>query len=104
MPNEWCYEIDGEFHGPVPWEELRRLARTGRIGPTTMLRRGRGEWLVARHVPGVFEGVAAEPRRTTSRPAASTTRALIGRSAVWASRRSMRITACLRRGGLAGGS
>ena len=61
MPNEWCYEIDGEFHGPVPWEELRRLARTGRIGPTTMLRRGRGEWLVARHVPGVFEGVAAEP-------------------------------------------
>ncbi|HVS34463.1 MAG TPA: DUF4339 domain-containing protein, partial [Gemmataceae bacterium] len=61
MADPWHYEIDGDVHGPVDWDELRRLARAGRIGPTTLLRQGRENWIAARHVPGLLEGIAAQP-------------------------------------------
>jgi hypothetical protein len=63
MDAEWFFETEGESRGPIGVDELRRLVCEGRIGPGTMLRRGRDEWVRAESVAGLFDGIATDASR-----------------------------------------
>jgi tetratricopeptide (TPR) repeat protein len=66
----WFYAQNKEKHGPVPRDELHRLAAAGRLKPTDMvLQDGTKTWIPASSVAGLFGTTVAEtvddPRRTT---------------------------------------
>jgi predicted RNA-binding Zn-ribbon protein involved in translation (DUF1610 family) len=50
----WFYQVMGQEIGPVPFTELRELARDGKISPETQVRRAQGRrWLLAERVSGL---------------------------------------------------
>jgi len=59
----WFYECVGEFIGPVTAQELKHLARTGTVGPDTLVARGKdADPVPARRVKNLFPADRAELR------------------------------------------
>ena len=58
MTQEWYYTTDGQTHlGPVSTDELKRLARSGKLAPTDMVQMaGVPKWVPAAKVKGLFDG------------------------------------------------
>jgi hypothetical protein len=55
MATQWYYESNGTVHGPVGSSEIRTLAASGEIHPTTRVREaGRDDWITARRLRGLF--------------------------------------------------
>jgi hypothetical protein len=56
MPTQWFYSLDGEMmRGPCTSLEMKQLAATGRILPTSRVKRkGRVKTVLARNVKGLF--------------------------------------------------
>lgn len=53
--SEWYWSEDGQKHGPISSEELRTMARDGRLTPQTLIwRQGAIDWRPARKVKGLF--------------------------------------------------
>ena len=68
---QWFYVKDGHKHGPIAWDELRRLAREGQLTPTDMvLRAGEQKWAAGADVDGLFVPDGASPATISERPAA----------------------------------
>ena len=68
---QWFYGRDGAQHGPVPEEELRRLATAGDLRPHDLVwTTGMPQWQPAQQVPGLF-GANAPPPLPTIHPAGS---------------------------------
>jgi hypothetical protein len=78
MASEWFYTLNGEKHGPVSSQELRRLAQAGTLSPTDLLwKEGMKEWCPASQARKLFDGVstpgpvvpkAAEAEATSASP------------------------------------
>ena len=52
----WYYQVMGQAIGPVPFADLRQLARDGKISPETLVRRAENtRWLLAERVSGVCD-------------------------------------------------
>src|SRR5215471_2550018 len=61
----WYYARDRRRVGPLPWDELLALVRSGQLHPTDMiLEQGADKWQSAQTVPGLF----AEGRKSTASP------------------------------------
>jgi hypothetical protein len=61
---QWFYAHDGQRHGPVPADELERLARQGALRPHDLVwRDGMPQWQTAQTATGFFPtaGVAPPP-------------------------------------------
>jgi len=56
MPTQWFYSLEGEkMRGPCTSLEMKHLASTGRILPTSRVKRkGRVKTVLARNVKGLF--------------------------------------------------
>ncbi len=56
MPTQWFYSFDGEMmRGPCTSLEMKNLAATGKILPTSRVKRkGRAKTVLARNVKGLF--------------------------------------------------
>jgi len=55
MAAEWFYEAKGSELGPVDGPQLRHLADSRLITPSTLVRKGRdGQWGPAERVQGLF--------------------------------------------------
>lgn len=63
MPTQWYYSRDGEMmRGPCTPLEMKHLAATGRILPTSRVKRkGRVKTVIARNVKGLFPPAAELP-------------------------------------------
>jgi serine/threonine protein kinase len=62
----WYYARDKRRVGPLPWDELLALVRSGQLHPTDMiLEQGADKWQSAQTVPGLF----AEGPESTAAPA-----------------------------------
>ena len=86
---QWFYIADGQRVGPVDEDELRRLAREGRISPATLVWNASmgEEWAPASTVPGLFAAPPAAPvsgRRGTVPNAELMRQALASLSGKWA--------------------
>lgn len=56
MATEWYYGEQGKHEGPVDFQTLKELARSGAISDTTLVwREGMSDWLQAKQVKGIFE-------------------------------------------------
>jgi hypothetical protein len=54
-PQGWYMQIGGAEHGPVGFDELRRLSTTGKLSPSDRVREGISEtWFRAATLPGLF--------------------------------------------------
>jgi hypothetical protein len=54
---QWYYSRAGQQFGPVPPDELRRLARSGQFGPTDFVwNESLSNWLPAQNVANLFDG------------------------------------------------
>lgn len=65
MAGRWYYGIDGETHGPIPAEDLKKLADDGTLMSSDYVRReDMSEWMPAADVKGLFgdatSGTSAE--------------------------------------------
>ncbi len=60
MPqSQWYYAQGGRQQGPVPWDELKRLAADGRLRPGDLVwTDGEGDWKAASEVVGLFDAAA----------------------------------------------
>jgi hypothetical protein len=60
MPTQWFYSREGEMmRGPCTPLEMKQLAATGRILPTSRVKRkGRVKTVLARNVKGLFPPAA----------------------------------------------
>lgn len=57
MGSRWFIERSGEREGPLTGAQLRGLAKSGYIGPESLVwREGLPEWIKASRVPGLFSG------------------------------------------------
>jgi len=55
MVNEWYYQLDGEDIGPVPFDTIKELARSGTLTPDTQIRDAvSGMLLPAKAIGGLF--------------------------------------------------
>ncbi len=73
----WHWSREGEEFGPVSSDEIRALARSGRLRPHDLLwREGLTEWVSARKVKGLFSGAppAGAPRIREALPPVLPTR------------------------------
>ncbi len=62
MGSEWFYSHDGDRHGPVPIDEVRKLAADGRLGRDDLVwQEGMADWVPAGQVPGLLPPAAAPP-------------------------------------------
>lgn len=69
---QWHCSIGGQQYGPVPEEELRSWAVTGRIKPTDYVwSEGMTDWVPASTVEGLFLAGAAGALASGAPPAAS---------------------------------
>ncbi len=69
VDDDWFYSVEGEQMGPVPWRELRRLARSGQLDRDDLVwQAGLDDWQPARSVSGLFQADAARRRKTKSKP------------------------------------
>ena len=60
MAAEWYCQIDDKEYGPLTVDQLRSMARSGRLTSTGYVRRGEdGEWVVASRAKGLFDGITA---------------------------------------------
>ena len=68
MTQQWYYTSDGQTNvGPVTTDELRRLARTGKLAPTDMVQMaGVPKWVPAAKVKGLFDAEPPAGRETHS--------------------------------------
>ena len=56
MGQVWYYQIDGREHGPVNAHQLLKLAATGQLHSTSLVRRNTTEnWFVASRVRELFD-------------------------------------------------
>lgn len=59
MAVPWYFKLNGQERGPLSGEQLKHLARTGRITTDSLVRRGvQGEWVPAGRVRGLFASSA----------------------------------------------
>ena len=73
MESEWyTHEAGGKVEGPLSAEILKSRAQAGIIKPDTFVRKGRGPWIEATKVRGLFPDIvecppaqAALPKRAT---------------------------------------
>jgi hypothetical protein len=66
MARRWYYKELGDAVGPMRASELVELARTGDIGPDTLVRRDQdGNWVPASKVRGLAQVVTARPAAST---------------------------------------
>jgi S1-C subfamily serine protease len=71
----WFYSRDNTTCGPMPFEHMQQLARTGGLRSVDMvLREGTTLWLAASAVQELWTKPAAAPNAAPSAPAASSTR------------------------------
>jgi uncharacterized membrane protein len=58
----WYYSANGERQGPVSYEELKSLARSGRLNPDTDLAwtEGMSEWKASGQISGLFQDATNE--------------------------------------------
>jgi GYF domain 2 len=57
MSTQWCYRLGHTEIGPVDFEELSNLARSGELAPDAEVRAQRGgEWIRAGSLAGLFAG------------------------------------------------
>lgn len=63
MSDEWIYEIMGQEFGPVDFATLRQRVAQMKVTPDTPVRNGDGNWILAGHVPGLFQ---SGPARTAN--------------------------------------
>lgn len=55
----WCCELLGAELGPMPWSDLREMARRGALGPKTRVRgEHHAEWVLAETVEGLMAAVS----------------------------------------------
>ncbi len=67
MSDTWYYVRDKKKLGPIAWDQLQQLARTGQLAPADMvLKNGSTKWQAARDVSGL---VPATPVTATPVPA-----------------------------------
>jgi hypothetical protein len=65
LPIQWYFKKDGQEHGPVNSEEVRRLARLGILQPTDLVRKSdMTRWAPASALKGLFPSARAEPSPT----------------------------------------
>ena len=58
----WFYRIDGQETGPVDTSELKRLAASGELSPTDMIRKeGIEAWVPASKAKGLFPSTSSSP-------------------------------------------
>lgn len=70
---EWYYVIEGKEHGPVSTEQLKEMARDGRLKPDDLLwREGMKEWLPAAGAKGLFHSTTLPISRAAPNDSAST--------------------------------
>jgi hypothetical protein len=50
---DWYYQVLGQEVGPLSFFELRQLAHERKVGPETLVRMGKGRWLLAERVSGL---------------------------------------------------
>lgn len=68
-PGEWYLSRDGQSHGPVTDEELRKLVELGHLRPTDYVwRDGFQSWLPASEVPGLLAPSPGTPPPFATRP------------------------------------
>src|SRR5262245_43168852 len=54
MGSEWYCQVQGTEYGPLTPRELKRMAETGKLGPSDLVRDGpEGKWLRAGSVKGL---------------------------------------------------
>lgn len=59
MQQDWFYAIGGTRSGPISLDELRALARSGRVGPSDLVwTSGMAEWRAARETPEAWSANA----------------------------------------------
>lgn len=62
MANEWFYTKNGERFGPVSGQQLKELAAKGQLAPADLVwKEGMKQWLPAKNIKGLFDGVTASP-------------------------------------------
>ena len=63
MDSKWYYAVDGVRHGPVSFDEIRALARSGALKPLDLVWHSEfgPEWRNAGHVRELFEAGATAP-------------------------------------------
>lgn len=55
MANQWYVELANEVEGPFSDQELKQLAKSGQLSPTTRIRlSANGQWALASAVRGLF--------------------------------------------------
>ena len=55
---------NGKEYGPFKVQELRVMAREGRIAPEDKIRKGQGAWVMASRVKGLFQTMPEAPEKT----------------------------------------
>ena len=75
----WYYARGGQVHGPVPNEDLKRLAASGAIVASDQLcREATSEWIVASSVPHLFPSVLEAGQEVDQQLAAPRRPSLVG--------------------------
>ncbi|QDU81168.1 hypothetical protein Pla110_29060 [Polystyrenella longa] len=70
MINEWYYQQDGEEIGPVPFEQIKDLARSGQLSPEDQIRDAvSGMLLPAKSIGGLFPAPTANSNNSSVPPA-----------------------------------
>ena len=69
MADQWYYAKGGQRQGPVPEEELQRLAASGELQSSDYVwKEGMSQWTAASSVVGLFEGPTAHRHCSTPQP------------------------------------
>lgn len=63
MPGDWYCQVQGTTYGPLTSQDVKRMAESGKLGPTDLVRKTEaGKWVPAGSVKGLtFKPPAAEP-------------------------------------------
>jgi hypothetical protein len=79
MAQQWFYKLaDGRDIGPVSSAELKRLADSGQIDPTTPVKQATGErWVAASRITGLFKAAPSNADRVEPPPLPPIERAVV---------------------------
>ena len=62
MASDWFYLCDGVQNGPVSTDQLRQLARTGKLRPEDLVwKEGIADWVEAKKISGLFASAPVAP-------------------------------------------
>jgi hypothetical protein len=61
MNHQWYCQVEGKVYGPIDARMLQQWVQDGRLTPNDLVRKGEGQWALAKDVKGIVWPAAAPP-------------------------------------------